>query len=171
MARNLEIKVKLSSHNSIKDILSRNGILVSEFLNQKDIYYKVDKGIFKLRIENEKQTLIFYDRNEKSKKRWSDYYLLNITTKGADIFFKRLFREIVTVEKKRELFLYKDTRIHLDKVKGLGCFLELETRVINGLKDAEKRFNYLVDLLNLKSKIEIRASYKDILIQKKLLIK
>jgi len=168
MARNLEIKVKLSSHKSIKETLTANGILNSAFLNQKDIYYKVDNGILKLRIENEKQTLIFYDRNEKSKKRWSDYYLLNITTKNADIFFKRLFKEIVTVEKKRELFLYKNTRIHLDKVKGLGFFIELETRVTDGLKDAEKRFNYLVNLLNLKSKTEIRASYKDLLLQKKL---
>lgn len=168
MARNLEIKVKLSSHKSVKEILTANGILNSEFLHQKDIYYNVDNGILKLRIENENQTLIFYDRNEKAKKRWSDYYLLNITTKDAEEFFKRLFNEIVTVEKKRELFIYKDTRIHLDKVKGLDYFLELETRVTNGLKDAEKRFNYLVNLLNLKSKTEIRASYKDLLLQKKL---
>jgi len=168
MARNLEIKVKLSSHKSIKETLTANGILDSAFLHQKDIYYKVDNGILKLRIENEKQTLIYYDRNEKSKKRWSDYYLLNITTKDAEIFFKKLFKEIVTVEKQRELFLYKNTRIHLDKVKRLGYFLELETRVTNGLKDAEKRFEYLVNLLNLKSKTEIRASYKDLLLQKKL---
>jgi predicted adenylyl cyclase CyaB len=171
MARNLEIKVKFSSHTSIKEILTNNGIIGSEFIHQKDIYYKVDRGILKLRIENEKQTLIYYDRNEKSKKRWSDYYLLNITTQDADIFFKRLLDEIVTVEKQRELFLYKNTRIHLDKVKGLGYFIELETRVINGLKDAEKRFTYLVDLLNLRSKTEIRASYKDLLLQKKLLKK
>ena len=71
------------------------------------------------------------------------------------------------VKKERELFLYKNTRIHLDQVKGLGYFLELETRVLNGLQDAEKRFSYLLDLLELKSKTEIRASYKDLLMAKK----
>ena len=54
----------------------------------------------------------------------------------------------------------------MDHVKYLGYFLELETRVINGLKDAEKRFNYLIELLELMDKKEIRASYKDLLMIK-----
>ena len=54
----------------------------------------------------------------------------------------------------------------MDTVKGLGCFLELETRVIKGLKDAEKRFAFMMDLLKLREKKEIRASYKDLLLSK-----
>ena len=167
MPKNLEIKVKLKSHKEVKKILWENKIQVSELLNQKDIYYKVEKGILKLRVENESQTLIFYDRNEKSKKRWSDYYLLDLSSVDANTYLKRFLEVMIIVKKKRELFLYKNTRIHLDYVQGLGYFLELETRVTNGLKDAEKRFNYLFDLLELKSKNEIRASYKDLLIAKK----
>lgn len=166
MAKNLEIKVKLNSHKQIKRILNDNNIKLAEVLNQKDIYYKVERGILKLRIENGKQTLIFYDRNEKSKKRWSDYYLLDLSSTDANKYLKRFLNVVVIVKKKRELFWYKNTRIHLDFVQGLGYFLELETRVVNGLKDAEKRFNYLLDLLDLRSKNEIRASYKDILLTK-----
>lgn len=166
MAKNLEIKVKLNSHKQIKRILNDNNIKLAEVLNQKDIYYKVEKGILKLRIENGKQTLIFYDRNEKSIKRWSDYYLLDLSSTDANKYLKRFLDVVVIVKKKRELFWYKNTRIHLDFVQGLGYFLELETRVVNGLKDAEKRFNYLLDLLDLRSKNEIRASYKDILLTK-----
>lgn len=166
MAKNLEIKVKLNSHKQIKRILNDNNIKLAEVLNQKDIYYKVERGILKLRIENGKQTLIFYDRNEKSKKRWSDYYLLDLSSTDANKYLKRFLDVVVIVKKKRELFWYKNTRIHLDFVQGLGYFLELETRVVNGLKDAEKRFNYLLDLLDLRSKNEIRASYKDILLTK-----
>ncbi len=166
MAKNLEIKVKLNSHKQIKRILNDNNIKLAEVLNQKDIYYKVERGILKLRIENGKQTLIFYDRNEKSKKRWSDYYLLDLSSTDANKYLKRFLDVVVIVKKKRELFWYKNTRIHLDFVQGLGYFLELETRVVNGLKDAENRFNYLLDLLDLRSKNEIRASYKDILLTK-----
>lgn len=167
MAKNLEIKVKLNTHKQIKKILKDNKIKLTEILNQKDVYYKVDRGILKLRIENRNQTLIFYDRNEKSRKRWSDYYLLDLSSVDANKYLKRFLDVTVIVKKKRELYLYKNTRIHLDFVQGLGYFLELETRVINGLKDAEKRFNYLLDLLELRSKKEIRASYKDLLLSKK----
>lgn len=166
MAKNLEIKVKLKSHHQIKKILEENRINLTEILNQTDIYYKVNRGILKLRIENGTKTLIYYDRNEKSKKRWSDFYLLDLSSVDANKYFKRFLDVLVIVKKKRELYLYKNTRIHLDYVKGLGYFLELETRVLNGLKDAEKRFNYLLGLLDLRSKEEIRASYKDLLLTK-----
>ena len=167
MPKNLEIKVQLKSHKEVKEILKKNQIRFSELLIQKDIYYKVEKGLLKLRVENDKQTLIFYDRDEKSKKRWSDYHLLDLSFTDANKYLKRFLVVLVIVKKKRELFLYKNTRIHLDYVQGLGYFLELETRVVKGLKDAEKRFKYLVDLLELKNNKEIRASYKDLLMAKK----
>ena len=167
MPKNLEIKVKLDSLNQVRKKLKKNGIGLSEVLYQKDIYFSVNKGLLKLRIENENQTLIYYNRNEKSEKRWSDYFLLDIKNTEGDKYFRRFLDIIVSVEKRRELFLYNDTRIHLDKVKNLGCFLELETRVLNALKDAEKRFNHLLDLLELKNQEEIRASYKDLLLNYK----
>ncbi len=166
MPKNLEIKVNLTSHKEVKEIINKNKIPFKELLLQKDIYYKVDKGLLKLRIENGKQTLIFYDRNEKSKKRWSDYHLLEIENADANKYLKRFLDVVTIVNKKRELYLYKNTRIHLDYVKGLGCFLELETRVINGLTDAEKRFKFMMDLLKLRDKKEIWASYKDLLLAK-----
>ena len=165
MPKNLEIKVKLSSHKKVKTILKRNKIDFKELLIQKDIYYKVDKGMLKLRIENDKQTLIFYDRNEKSRKRWSDYHLLEINNTDGKNYLKRFLDVLVIVNKKRELYVYNNTRIHLDYVKNLGYFLELETKVIKGLTDAEKRFNYVLDLLKLQDKKEIRASYKDLLMK------
>lgn len=166
MPKNLEIKVELNSHKKIKNILKKNKIQLSETLIQKDVYYKTDSGILKLRIEKGTQTLIYYNRNEKSIKRWSDYHLLEIKTADANTYLKKFLKVIITVDKKRELFLYKNTRIHLDYVKNLGYFLELETQVMNGLKDAEKRFNHLLDLLNLRYKRELRSSYRDLLLSK-----
>ena len=86
MPKNLEIKVQLKSHKEVKEILKKNQIKFSELLIQKDIYYKVEKGLLKLRVENDKQTLIFYDRDEKSKKRWSDYHLLDLSFKFGRLF-------------------------------------------------------------------------------------
>lgn len=167
MARNLEIKVKLDSHREIKSILDKNKIKLNEILHQKDIYYKVSSGLLKLRIENGKQTLIFYQRNEKSKKRWSDYFLLNINSNDADKFFDKFLERVIEVKKVRELYLFNNTRVHLDKVEKLGYFLELETRVVNGLRDAEKRFSYLFDLLELKRYPELRNTYRNLLLEEK----
>jgi len=96
----------------------------------------------------------------------SDYHLLEIDNTDANKYLRRFLDVQTIVNKKRELYLYNDTRIHLDYVRGLGCFLELETRVINGLTDAEKRFSFMMDLLKLRDKKEIRASYKDLLLAK-----
>ena len=42
MPRNLEIKVKLSSHKEVKSIIKKNKIGFAGLLIQKDIYYKVN---------------------------------------------------------------------------------------------------------------------------------
>lgn len=166
MAKNLEIKVKLNSHRRIKKILSENKIELVEILSQKDIYYKIDKGLLKLRIENGKKTLIFYNRDENAAKRWSDYFLLDMSNQNAEEFLEKFLHPTVVVKKRRELYLYNNTRIHLDKVANLGYFLELETRVVKGINDAVRRFNFLVDLLELKKYPEIRDSYKNLILKK-----
>jgi hypothetical protein len=38
--------------------------------------------------------------------------------------------------------------------------------VVNGLKDAEKRFNKMISDLKLNPKMQIRASYRDFLLEK-----
>lgn len=167
MPKNLEIKVKLTDHRHVKSILRKNKIELTEVLYQKDIYYSVKSGLLKLRIENGHQTLIFYQRNEKAKNRWSDYHLLEIEGIDGNKYFSRFLDVLAIVEKKRDLFLFNNTRIHLDKVKGLGSFLELETRVINGLADAKKRFLYIYNLLELNDKEELRTSYRNLLLEKK----
>lgn len=55
------------------------------------------------------------------------------------------------VEKERSLWLYKNTRIHLDRVVGLGEYLELEI-VLAGLSN-ERRMSEneeMIALLNLE---------------------
>ncbi len=71
------------------------------------------------------------------------------------------------VEKKRILYMYKNTRIHLDEVKNLGFFLELET-VVKGISKSEaiKEFEEVVNFLELDVKKQIKKSYRDLLIEK-----
>ena len=167
MPTNLEIKLKLDSFEEKLQLLKKIGAKQTQILNQKDIYYALPKGLLKLRTENENSTLIFYNREEKRKKRWSEFYLLKIDDKNPSSFLKKLFDVEAVVQKKRKLFLFNNTRIHLDDVKGLGKFLELETLVVNDKPDAEKRFKEIIYFLKLDQSKQIRKSYRDLIIEKK----
>jgi len=160
---NLELKIRVTSHQSLKKILEQIGAENKGMLKQKDVYYSIPNGLLKLRIENGNESLIFYNRNENNKNRWSDFEVLQFANAKGEKFFNNLFDVEVIVKKKRELFYYDDTRIHLDTVKYLGNFLELETLVINGKVDAKKRFEKIIGLLKLNESKQIRKSYRDLL--------
>lgn len=167
MPRNLEYKTKLINHKNILNIIKKLNANFVETLNQKDIYYKHPDFLLKLRIEGDHQTLIYYNRNEKGEKRWSDYHLIQLTGTNAEKYFSKIFKIEAKVEKRRDLYMFDNTRIHLDKVKYLGYFLELETLVLNGNKDAEKRFKYIFKELELDKTIELRTSYRNLIFKKK----
>jgi predicted adenylyl cyclase CyaB len=167
MSTNLEIKLKLNSFQEKLRLLKKLGAKQIQILNQKDIYYAVPKGLLKLRTENKKNTLIFYSREEKRKSRWSEFYLLEINDINPPSFFKKIFKVEAVVQKKRKLYLFNNTRIHLDYVKSLGKFLELETLVVNDKPDAEKRFKEIIYFLKLDQSKQIRKSYRDLIIEKK----
>ncbi len=167
MPANLELKVPVHSFRKIKKILIGLKAKYEGLLNQKDVYYKNSRGLLKLRIQNGRQSIIYYDRDETSKNRWSNYEYLVLSGGNAESFFKKIFNVTAVVEKKRQLFLYDNTRIHLDEVKGLGKFIELETLVINGKADAKRRFDNTVKILGLDARSQIKKSYGDLIIKTK----
>jgi len=165
MPLNLELKIKLDSHKRIETILVKNNARFIGVLKQKDIYYKINKGLLKLRVEGKSNTLIKYNRDEKGK-RWSNYQLLEVNGKNPEKYFQDILKIEAVVEKKRKLFLYKNTRVHLDEVKGLGKYLELETLLVAGKRDAVKRFTYVKKMLGIEYEEQIRASYRNLILSK-----
>ncbi len=166
MPKNLELKVPCKSFSKIENLLQEINADFRGELIQKDIYYQTRNGLLKLRIENGEQSLIKYIRDESGEERWSDFQVIKFSGGDAEEFLKNIFNVETVVEKKRLLYMYDDTRIHLDKVKDLGEFIELETLVLNGLEDAKKRFNNITIKLELDLNNQIKNSYK-ILIEKK----
>ncbi len=171
--KNIELKILLKKFNPLNSILKKMGVKLKNHMYQVDTYYNYKRGKIKIReINNKNFELIFYQRPDKYGSKISNYKIYKINKnqlKHIKNQLKSLLGEKNIVTKKRDLYLYKNTRIHLDKVKNLGNFLELETIVKNSsLRQAKKEHNLIKKLLGLNNYKNINKSYCDILLSKKL---
>ncbi len=166
--KNIEIKIKVDSHDSFISALSGIGAKQKGMLRQVDSYFFVKDGRLKLREINKKDLeLIYYERPNDKKSKVSTYEIIKLSAGDAQKIKTILRRTLgikAAVEKKRDLWIYKNTRIHLDTVKRLGKYVELET-VADGIsdKDAVSEHAQVSEMLNI-SKFEICGnSYSDML--------
>ena len=167
MPKNFEIKCRIRNLSEIKKILVSDRSYKYSIEKQKDIYYKVKSGRLKLRIINEKNSdLIYYNRKEKNRERVSNFVISStINFKELNFIMTKQFEVMVIVNKKREIFVKDNIRIHLDTVNKLGNFLEIEI-MFKDLNKAKKMMSELKDMLNLNTKDFIKSSYSDLLINK-----
>ena len=82
MPINLELKCKVGSLRKFRLILRKAGGEYRGVLTQKDIYFKNNRALLKLRLQKEKNELIKYNRDESGRKRWSYYEILNVSGKA-----------------------------------------------------------------------------------------
>lgn len=166
MAKNLEIKLKMDSFKNILNSLVNISASDEGTLNQKDVYYQIGNGLLKLRVQNGENMLIKYNRDESGNDRWSDYDILKLSGEDVEKFLNGIFNIETIVDKERKLYLFKDTRIHLDTVNSLGLFLELETVVTSSLDYAKDLFDEMVEILELDTGKQILSSYRDLMLEK-----
>lgn len=169
MSKNLELKARISSVSDAVCIVHQLNAKEKGILRQRDIYYNVPRGRLKLRIINNRNAeLIFYNRPNKNGSRYSDYFLLSVSNaKLTDELCTSAFGQKVVVKKKRRLFLYKNSRIHIDKVSGLGTFIEFEVLVNRGKQQAQKLLRILTMKFGIKRTDTIAVSYSDMMINSK----
>ncbi|ADB51467.1 class IV adenylate cyclase [Conexibacter woesei] len=95
---------------------------------QRDTYFHVPNGRLKLREERPGgATLIQYQRPDDADAKLSAYRLIGVADAAAcRAGLDAALGTRVVVEKERRLFLWRQVRIHLDHVDGLGAFVEFE---------------------------------------------
>ena len=168
MSINLELKAKITSRSRIFRALKRMGE-PSEILVQRDTYFRVKSGRLKLREFGEgKAELIYYKRNEKKGRRWSEYSILCISdSKITKELLKNALGIDVVVRKKRHVYYYKGgARIHFDKVTSLGTFIEFEVQRRRNKEKAIVLYNELMEIFGIDDKNVIRCSYSDLIRQR-----
>src|SRR3954468_23920419 len=168
MARNIEIKARIEN---VATMTPKVAELASEGpleIAQDDTFFASDTGRLKLRaFSNDAGELIFYQRANQSGPKESFY--LRSPTSSPGILRESLslaYGQIGRIRKYRTLFLVGRTRVHLDRVEGLGHFLELEVMLVGdepaeqGIREAGE----LMDQLGIQPAQLIEGAYLDLML-------
>lgn len=166
--QNIETKAKIHDLESLKHLLSSNNATFIKVSDQIDYYFNCPNGRLKLRIsDNKRGALIFYDRENLPDSKTSFYKTLNVEDyEGMKEMLTKSLGVKTIVTKKRSKYKFANTFIHLDNVKDLGMFVELET-VVSERDDYDKfqeEHKVVQKLLKINSNDFISESYSDLLI-------
>lgn len=167
MAQNVEIKVAITDLERLRGAVADLGAHFSEIQEQIDRYFVVAGAErVKLRTINGRAAqMIRYARPETAAARTSTYEITPVRDEEASRCLVPKGPPLVTVRKRREIWLRENVRFHLDTVKGLSTFLELEAVVDPAHDEAVCRAQVgeIIAALGLDPATFIRASYADLL--------
>jgi adenylate cyclase class 2 len=166
-AENLELKALDRDRARSVQICEGLGADDEGTLIQRDSYFEVPRGRLKLREEpGAGAYLIAYDRPDLPGSKESRYRLIEV---GEPVKLREALAAVlgirVVVSKARRLFVFEGVRIHLDRVDGLGDFIEFEGVRADG-GDPGCVANLLNDLrgsFGLRDEDLLRESYSDLL--------
>jgi adenylate cyclase, class 2 len=165
---NIEIKAKCSNLEKIRTILLNKKSDFKGVDHQIDTYFKVNSGRLKLREGNIENHLIHYSRENKTGPKQSNVILFEsnpnstlkeILTKSLDV--------LAVIDKKREIYFIENVKFHLDDVKNLGTFVEIEAIAENNNLPKEKlleQCNNFMKLFNIPKEDLISNSYSDMVL-------
>jgi adenylate cyclase class IV len=165
---NVEVKVRCADLSSARAAALRLGAQPWADEEQVDTYFATRAGRLKLRvIDGARAELIPYLRADRAGARRSDYRVIPVPdAEGTRALLGELLGVHRVVRKRREVLLWRNVRIHLDCVAGLGSFLELEA-VFDGSAESERRerdaIAWLLRELGLAAEPCIAGSYESLL--------
>ncbi|MBN3722894.1 class IV adenylate cyclase [Burkholderia sp. Ac-20379] len=168
MARNIEIKARVSDFDALRDKAASLATEAPLFYRQQDFFYDVPRGRLKLRRfdDNTPPELIFYQRDDRDGPKVSYYTRSPVTNPEA--MHALLATALTTrgiVSKERHVYLVGRTRIHLDRVDGLGDFIELEVLLAEDDEEAggEAEAHELFAKLGVPAEALVAVAYVDLL--------
>lgn len=164
---NIEIKARTRRAADIRDLLLERDADFRGLDRQRDTYFNSLKGRMKLREGRVENSLIYYDRPDLAGPKPSVVHLCPLPA-GLNL------REVLaaaygiwkTVRKDREIYFIENVKFHLDRVEGLGEFVEIEAIDADGSR-GEARLReqcaYYMELFGIEEADLITQSYSDMI--------
>jgi len=130
MARlvNVEIKARTGDPEAVEAHLDRRGARFVGRDRQIDTYFRCAAGRLKLREGNIENALIFYRRPDGEGPKRSDIELARLVRADSGLreVLDAAFGVEVVVDKSRAIYFVGNVKLHVDRVEGLGAFVEIE---------------------------------------------
>ncbi len=124
---NIEIKAKSTNQDKIRQILLTRNAESKGTDHQIDTYFNVSHGRLKLREGNIEHNLIHYHREDKEGPKQS---IVTLYQPKPDSTLKTILQNAIgtltVVDKIREIYFIDNVKFHIDTVKELGTFIEIE---------------------------------------------
>ena len=181
MATNLEFKARCQSLEDLYPRLAELNAKHRETVHQIDTYFRmmIDEDAStpkdckpRLKLREIQETgegwLIYYERPNHNESRYSKYEVgKSDKPETTKMLLTGAFGVEAIVKKQREVWMFKNTRIHLDTVDDLGQYIELET-VFRGQTEAEAiaEHQHVKDILHLDTAAPVAVSYSDLIMAK-----
>ena len=165
---NIEIKARYPNLSKARNIALKLKATFVGHDRQVDTFYKVPNGRLKVRESSLKGgQLIPYLRPNVRGPKTSQYVVIHLPDIAkTKVMLKELLGLEGRVEKKRELYLLGNVRIHLDRVKGLGNFLEFEAvfkkDTAQNRKTEKAKVKKLIQTFEIQPDALLKNSYREL---------
>jgi adenylate cyclase class IV len=165
--RNVEIKARVADLAGLRARVAARATETPAVIHQVDTFFPVAHGRLKLRrFDDGRGELIFYERDDTPGPRTSAYSRAACAEAPAlEALLARALGVRGVVAKRREVFLIGRTRVHLDDVRGLGSFLEIEVALADGepAAEGEREARALLAALEVPAAALVGPAYIDLL--------
>lgn len=166
---NVEIKARCENQDDIRDYLKAHGAEFKGTDHQIDTYFVVANGRLKLREGNIENYLIHYERPNQEGPKQARVTLFESEPGSSlkEVLTKSL-EVLVVVDKQREIYFIDNVKFHIDAVKDLGTFMEIEAIDADGNIGEQKLYEQChkyLDEMGIKDFNLISVSYSDILLE------
>lgn len=167
MPTNIEIKARVGSLEKLRPLVASLADAEPEHVVQDDTFFSCPNGRLKLRVLRDGHGVLIYYRRADEPGPKPSFYVHSETSdpEGLRAVLTEAHGEVGRVRKHRTVFQIGQTRVHLDRVAGLGEFLELEVTVGDMLEPdaAVSEAHTLLAALGIENSALVSGAYVDLL--------
>jgi predicted adenylyl cyclase CyaB len=167
MPANIEIKARVVDFKGLQEKVEQLSDTPCQVIPQEDTFFNCPNGRIKLReLDPHRGQIVYYLRQDITGPKLSEYKIFDTNDPtGLKSILAEAYGVRGVVTKVRYLYMVGQTRIHLDDVKGLGMFMELEVVLRPDQTDAEGQAiaENLMHRLGVLEKDLIDSAYIDLM--------